>query len=229
MQSHTQVESAISNQRSRAVTQASSLASHLARAGLAVIVLTACLAQSGCLTVAATGVAMGAMAVTDRRTIGTQTDDQAIEFKALTKIQQGLKSPGGVSVTSYNRHALITGQVLDEASKVQAARIVAEIDGVRVIHNELTVSGRASLGTNASDSVLTTKIRAYLLEAKEIQSNAVKVVTEASTAYLMGVVNKSEADRIAQVVSRVGGVEKVVTVFEILSDDEISRLQNLRK
>jgi osmotically-inducible protein OsmY len=182
-------------------------------------------ALSGCIGLAATGAAVGVMAVTDRRTLGAQTDDQGIELKAFARVQDAIKNPGGVSVTSYNRRVLLTGQVLDVAAKQAAEKAVISIDGVRQIHNELAISGRAGLGTNANDTLVTTKIKAAFVDAKDVQANTIKVVTEQGTAYLMGILTPDEASRASQVASRVGGVQRVVTVFEVVSLEELKRIE----
>jgi osmotically-inducible protein OsmY len=183
-------------------------------------------ALSGCIGLAATGAAVGVLAVTDRRTLGAQTDDQGIELKGFSRVQEAIKNPGGISITSYNRRVLMTGQVLDAAAKQAAEKAVAGIDGVRQIHNELAVSGRSGLGTNANDTLVTTKIKAAFVDAKDVQANTIKVVTEQGTAYLMGLVTQDEANRASQVASRVSGVQRVVTVFEVVTADELKRIES---
>lgn len=182
------------------------------------------LAQTGCFPLAATGVAVGALAIADRRTIGAQTEDQGIEFKAMQQLSQ-LSSGGGISVTSFNRKALLTGQVLDEHTKREAGAIVARIDNVRSVHNELQVAGRVSLGTQAADTSITARVKTALIDARDVQANTIKVVTEAGVVYLMGIVTRAEGDRAAQVVSRVSGVTRVVTVFEYVTPDELARIE----
>ncbi len=194
---------------------------------LSVVLATTLVAStlSGCIGLAATGAAVGVLAATDRRTLGAQTDDQAIELKAFGRVQEAVKNAGGVSVTSYNRRVLLTGQVLDTAAKQNAERAIAAIDGVRQIHNELAVSGRSGLGTNANDTLTTTKIKAAFVDARDVQTNTIKVVTEQGVAYLMGLLTQEEANRAAQVASRVGGVQRVVTVFEVVSQEELKRIE----
>jgi osmotically-inducible protein OsmY len=195
------------------------------RLSLVLVSTIAASALSGCIGLAATGAAVGVLAVTDRRTLGAQTDDQGIELKAFARVQDALKNPGGVSVTSYNRRVLLTGQVLDAAAKQAAEKAVTSIEGVRQIHNELVISGRSGLGTNANDTLVTTKIKAAFVDAKDVQANTIKVVTEQGIAYLMGILTQEEANRASQVASRVGGVQRVVTVFEIVSSDELRRIE----
>jgi osmotically-inducible protein OsmY len=181
---------------------------------------------SGCIGLLATGAAVGAVSAADRRSTGSQADDQGIEIKALLRIKDVVANPGGINVTSYNRRALLTGQVLDVQSKVKAGEAVAAIDGVRQVHNELIVSGRADFRSNAADTLTTTKVKAALLETKTIPSWTIKVNTEQGIVYLMGLVTAEEAAKAAQTASFVGGVQKVVTVFESLSTQELRAIEN---
>ncbi len=181
---------------------------------------------SGCIGLVATGAAVGAVSAADRRSTGTQADDQGIELKALVRIKDSVASPGGINVTSYNRRVLLTGQVLDAQSKIKAGEAAAAIDGVRQVHNELIVSGRSDFKSNAADSVTTTKVKAALLETKGIPSWTIKVSTEQGIVYLLGLVTAEEGNQAAQVASRIGGVQKVVTVFENVSGQDLRTLEN---
>ena len=194
------------------------------RALVAAALVGATLTQTGCFPLAATGMVVGTLAAIDRRTIGAQTEDQGIEVKSLNDIGR-LASGGGVSVTSYNRKVLLTGQVLDEATRREAEAIVTRLDNVRSVHNELQVSGRVSFGTQAADTSITARVKTALIDARDLQGNTIKVVTEAGTVYLMGIVTSAEAERAAQVASRVSGVTRVVTVFEYVTPDELARIE----
>ena len=180
---------------------------------------------TGCIGLVIGGAAVGVMAVTDRRTIGAQTEDQGIEFKASEAVRTRVKNPGGISVTSFNRKVLITGQVLDEQSRRDAESIVGKIENVRSVHNELAVSSRASLGTNTSDASITARVKTAFLEASDLHTNVFKVVTEAGTSFLMGVVTPKEGKRAADEAAKVSGVQKVVTMFEYISDEELAKMQ----
>ncbi len=197
----------------------------LASAAVASALVAATLSLSGCFPLAATWVAVGVLAATDRRTIGTQTEDTGIEVKAASRLREELKNAGGISVTSFNRKVLITGQVIDDTTRQAAERIVAGVENVRSVHNELQVSGRVSLGTTASDATISTRVKAAFVDAKDLQANTVKVVTEAGVVYLMGIVSRAEGDRAAQVASRVSGVTRVVMVFEYASANQIARIE----
>jgi osmotically-inducible protein OsmY/peroxiredoxin len=155
---------------------------------------------SGCFTLAATGVAAGALAVIDRRTVGAQAEDEAIELKAANRVRSaGLG--GRISVASHNRRALIVGQVPDEATRQRAEQIVQGVENVRGVHNELQVSGRVGLATYSSDALITTKVKAAYVDAKDLQTQTIKVVTENGVVFLMGLVTQREAERAAQVAS----------------------------
>ena len=184
---------------------------------------------SACFPLIATGVAVGVLATVDRRTYGAQTDDQAIELKATGRLNDSDNKLGGISVTSYNRKVLLTGQVLSEKEKALAEQIVLRVENVRSLHNELTVSGRTGFGVAASDTTITTKVKASLFDTKEVQANTIKVVTESSIVYLMGVVTQREATKAAQVASGVSGVTKVITLWEIITEAELERIQQRPK
>jgi osmotically-inducible protein OsmY len=203
--------------------------SALSRAAVVGSLVGSTLALSGCFPLAATGVVVGAMAANDRRTIGAQTEDTGIEVKAAAQLRQQLPDAGGIGVTSFNRKVLLTGQVLEERSRTEAAAIVGKLDNVRSVHNELQVAGRVSLGTSAADTSITARVKAMLIEARDIQATTIKVVTEAGVVYLMGIVTRAEGDRAAQVASRVAGVQRVVTVFEYVSADELARIERVNQ
>ncbi len=204
---------------------ARSLSRSFATAAVLSSLVAANLSLTGCVGLAAAGFAVGAMAVADRRTVGTQTEDTGIEVKANTRLEQELKNAGGIAITSFNRKVLLTGQVLDEATRQSAERIVRSVENVRSVHNELRVSGRVSFSTTANDAGITTRVKGAFVDAKDLQSNTLKVVTEAGVVYLMGIVTQAEGDRAAQVASRVSGVSRVVTVFEYATPDEIARIE----
>lgn len=195
-----------------------------ARLTFAAALLASVLAAPGCVPLVATGAAVGTLAALDRRTLGAQTEDQEIEVRAANRMRDALKQPGGVSVTSFNRKVLLTGQVASEDDKRAAEAAVAALPNVRSIHNELQVLGRPSLATSAADTSITARVKAALLDAQDLHANVIKVVTESGTVYLMGLVSRREADRAAQVTSRVAGVQRVVTVFEYITEEEVKRV-----
>jgi osmotically-inducible protein OsmY len=165
----------------------------------------------------------GGLVATDRRTTGTQIEDESIELKAAARARE-LATLGRVSITSYNRLVLITGEVPGEAEKAAIEKVVARVENVRGVVNELAVADNVNIRTRSSDAVLSTKVKATLVDAKDVQSNAFKVVSERGIVYLMGRVTEREAARGADLARSVNGVEKVVRVFDILTEDELASL-----
>lgn len=163
------------------------------------------------------------LVATDRRTTGTQVEDQAIEFKAAARVRE-LATLGHVNATSYNRVVLLTGEVPTPADKAAVEKAVSTIENVHSIVNELAVLGNAGLGSRSGDAVLGARVKAALIDTKDLQANAFKVVTERGVVYLMGRVTEREATRGAEVARAVSSVQKVVRVFEIMSEAELAAL-----
>jgi len=166
----------------------------------------------------------GTMMAIDRRTSGNQVEDQGIELKAPAQIKAAIGDKAHVNVTSYNRVVLITGEVPTEAERTAAEQAVARMEGVRSVVNELAVMGNSSLTTRSNDTYITGVVKAALLDAKDMQSNAIKVVTERGVVYLMGRVTEREATRATEIARAQSGVLKVVRVFEILTEAELANL-----
>jgi osmotically-inducible protein OsmY len=168
----------------------------------------------------------GAMVVTDRRTSGAQLEDQSIEFKASNRLRETLGDRGRVSVTSYNRMLLLTGEVSSDADKAAAEQAVARVENVRATVNELTVLGSgafaSSLSNRSNDLIVSGKVKATFVDAKDLQANAFKVVTDRGVVYLMGRVTDREADRASELTRSINGVQKVVRVFEIITEAELA-------
>lgn len=185
--------------------------------------LGASLLMSACAPLLIGGAAVGsALVVTDRRSTGTQLDDQSIELKAVNRISPIAGDRGHVSATSYNKIVLLTGEVPDEAMRSRVEQQVRGIEGVRSVVNELAVMGPSSLTARSNDSLLTSKVKATLVDAKDVQASAIKVTTERGTVYLMGRVTEREAGRASDLARSVGGVQKVVRVFEVISEAELA-------
>ena len=181
---------------------------------------------AGCEALVVGGAVIGSgLFVTDRRTSGAQVEDESIEFKAGGRVRN-LATLGQVSVTSYNRTVLLTGQVPGEAEKAQVEKAVAGIENVRGVVNELEVGSNASLSSRSSDTLLSAKIKATLVDAKDLQANSFKLVVERGVVYMMGRVTEREAARGTELARSVSGTQKVVRVFEILTEDELARLGN---
>ena len=150
----------------------------------------------------------------DRRTTGTQIEDESIEVRAGNRISDRFGSTVHVNVTSYNRIALLTGEVPDERAKAEVEKIVRAVPNVRDVTNDLQIAGISSMVSRGNDSYLTSKVRGRLLDTKRVSNAHLKVVSEAGVVYLMGVVTEQEADEAVEIVRNTGGVRKVVKVFE---------------
>ena len=176
----------------------------------------------GCFPVVATGMVAGAMSISDRRTTGAQAEDQAIELKTASRLRDRFSSDKAIStsVVSFNRTALITGFAPDAATKLEIGELVAKVENVRQVVNEIQLSGPAGTVTYTQDVYLTTRVKLTLLDHRSINANSIKVVTESSTVYLMGLVTEKEANEVASLTSRVPGVRRVVRAFEIISEDQ---------
>ena len=195
--------------------RALALAATLAVAGL----------MGGCAVVAGGAMVGAALSATDRRSTGTQVEDQSIELKAVNRVRETLGDRGHVNVTSYNRTALITGEVASEADRVALEKSISGIEQVRAVVNELAVLGNSTLTARSNDAYLTSKVKAAFIDAKDLQVNTLKVVTERATVYLMGRVTEREATRAADVARGQSGVGKVVKIFEVISDADLAKLQ----
>jgi osmotically-inducible protein OsmY len=189
-------------------------------------VLGACLGALlllGCAPLVVGGAMVGGtLMFMDRRTTGAQVDDQAIELKAGNRIKDVGGPNAHVNVTSYNRTVLLTGEVASDADRSALEQAVQRIENVRSTVNELGVMPASAIGSRSQDTVITSKVKATLVDARDLQANAFKVVTERSVVYLMGRVTEREANRATELARAVSGVQKVVRVFEVVSEAELA-------
>lgn len=180
---------------------------------------------SGCVALVAGGAISGTLAATDRRTFGAQTEDRAIEVKGGIKLNNVIGSAGHININSFNRRALLTGEVPDQATRAQAEREVAGIEGVLSVINELEIAGNTSFSSRSNDTMITTKVKASLIDRKDISANAFQVVTERGNVYLQGRVTQREGQIAADIARGVSGVAKVVKVFEYITEEEWKSFQ----
>lgn len=199
--------------------------SHLnVRSALALAI--ALLTLAGCAGVAVVGAGAGALVLTDRRVSETYLADEGIEIRAANRISEKLGSKAHVNVTSYNRTLLLTGEVPDAAARELAEKIGTEVPNVRAISNELAIAGPSTLGGRSNDAYLTSKVKARFVDHGKFSPNHVKVVTEAGVVFLLGLVTQTEADAAVDIARTTGGVQKVVRVFEIISPEQASKIDN---
>lgn len=200
----------------------------IAAAALAVAALGATL--SACAPLVVGGAAVTALVAVDRRTSGAQLDDQGIELRASNRLKDELgDAHARYTISSYNRRVLLTGEAASEAVKTKITQIVAGVENVREVINELGVTNSPSLKERASDTLITGRVKASLVDAKDLSASAFKVVTERGTVYLMGRVTQREADRATDIARNTQSVARVVRVFEIISEQELANLGALKQ
>jgi osmotically-inducible protein OsmY len=187
--------------------------------GAAGVTLVIVAVMSGCAGVLVGSAATSAVVANDERTTGTFIEDQTIELKALDAIRsrEHLKSQTHLSVTSYNQTVLVTGQAPTEELRKEAISLISQVEKVNRIFDEIEIGVPTTLATRSSDSLLTAKVKTKLFTLDGFDATKVKVVTENAVVYLMGILSSSEADTAATAASFVGGVRKVVKLFEYKS------------
>jgi len=178
----------------------------------------------GCVAVAGGAMIGGTMMAVDRRTTGAQVDDQTIDLRTSSAITAAIGDRGHVNASSYNRVVLLTGEVPTDADRAKVEAAVAKVENVRAVVNELAVMPNSSLGGQTNDTIITGKVKAAFLDAKELQVASIKVITERGVVFLMGRVTENESNIAAQVARSVGGVQKVVKVFEIITPAELAAM-----
>ncbi len=189
------------------------------------LTLAAAVLTSACAPIIIGGAMVGgALVATDRRTSGTQVEDQAIEFKSASRIRNELGDKVHVSSNSYNRVLLLTGEANSEAARDQLTVIGKGVDGAQDVINEVEVMPASTLGSRANDTLVATKIKATLVDAKDLVSSAFEVVVERGNVYLMGRVTQREADRSSDLIRTIEGVKKVVRCFEIVTEAQLDQL-----
>jgi osmotically-inducible protein OsmY len=192
----------------------------------AAAVLTALPMLQGCVPAIVTGATVGVMSAYDRRSTGTQADDETAEWKARARVPEQYKKTANVNFTSYNRRLLITGEVPTPEARETIEAQARMVDGIRDVYNELGVGPVSPLGSRSNDSFITSKLKARLVDSNQISANHVKVVTERGIAYLMGIVNEREAKVAVAVARTTAGVLKVVNILEVVDESETRRIDS---
>jgi osmotically-inducible protein OsmY len=198
----------------------------LARLPRLVAALALAAVAAGCAPLIVGGAIVGGgLVATDRRTAGIQLEDESIELRAGSRIKE-LATLGQISVTSYNRLVLLTGEVPGASERAQVEATAAKVENVRAVVNELVIAPNSSLSSRTADNALASRVKLTLVDAKDVQANAYKVVVDRRVVYLMGRVTEREANRGAELASQVSGVEKVVKVFDIISERDLGAGSN---
>jgi osmotically-inducible protein OsmY len=180
--------------------------------GLALLVAAVPMLQA-CFPLAVTGMGAAALMASDRRTPGIYIEDETIELKSLARLREGFQG-AHVNVTSFNRHVLLTGEAPSDELKKRVEDAVRGIENVREVTDEVKVSGASSLASRGNDALVSTNVKARMVNNERFSANHVKVVTEAGVVYLMGIVTPAEGDAAAEVARTTSGVSRVVKVFE---------------
>jgi len=181
---------------------------------LPLLLLAVIPALQGCFPVIATGVGAGALMVADRRTSGTYIDDQGIELKAMTRLNEKFNETVHVTVTSYNRNVLLTGEAPSEALKNEVEQVVRTVPNVASVLNEMAIGALTPFSSHSNDTYITSKVKGRMIDANKFPINQVKVVTENGVVYLLGIVTHQQANDAAEIARTTSGVRKVVKVFE---------------
>ena len=188
------------------------------------VLLASLSSLSACTPLIVGGAVMTGVMATDRRTTGTQVEDESIEIKVGNAVRKELGESIHLNVTSFNRQVLLTGEVRTAADKERAEKMAQSQENVSAVVNDLAVMPVSSLTQRSKDAVTTGRVKAAFVDAKDLQVNAVKVVTERGIVYLMGRVTSREAKRATDITRTIGGVTKVVRVFDEISEQELQRL-----
>ena len=182
--------------------------------------------MQGCFPVVATGVSAGAAMISDRRTSGSYVEDEGIEWKVGGRIRERFGDSVHINVTSYNRNVLLTGEAPNDTVRGELDRIVASVENVRGVINEVAIGPNSTLTARGNDTLITSNVKARFVDSGSFSAHNVKVVTEANVVFLLGVVTRGEADAAAEIARTSKGVRKVVRVFEYISEEEARRLDN---
>jgi osmotically-inducible protein OsmY len=179
---------------------------------------------SGCvpLVIGGAAVAGAGLVATDRRSSGAQLDDQGIELRGAARIRDIANDNMNVTLVSFNRQVLMVGTVGSEADKRNAEEVLRRVDNVRSVVNELMVGPSSSFPQRSNDTYITGKVKASLLDAKDIFANSFKIVTERGTVYMMGIATRRETDRATDITRGVSGVDRVVRAVEIVSEADLA-------
>jgi osmotically-inducible protein OsmY len=192
--------------------------------------LVMCLGLASCAAPLMFGGVLGtAMVASDRRTTGIQLEDEGIEQRGASAMTENFGSKEHITITSYNRQVLITGQVSNDTVRRQAEQLVSRVQNVRAVVNELVVGPVSTTSERANDAVLVAKVKAAMIDSEDVFANVFKIVGERGTVYMMGRVTQREAQRATEVVRGVSGVKRVVRVLEYITEDELRALQPKRK
>ena len=186
--------------------------------------LLMCMSLNACAPLMVAGFAGTAMVASDRRTSGTQLEDETIELRGGARVRDALGEKAHVNITSFNRQVLLTGEVASERDRQTVYQLVEKIENVRSVVNELSITPLSTLSERSNDLLITAKVKGSLVDTRDLFANSFKVVVERGTVYLMGRVTQREASSATNVIRNVNGVNKVVRLFDIITEEELRNL-----
>jgi osmotically-inducible protein OsmY len=185
-----------------------------------------CASLQGCLPLVVGATAVGSMAAVDRRSLGMQTDDKTIELKGEGRASKITGDKGRVAVTSYNRMVVLSGEVADEKMKAEVQAQIATLGDLKKIENDLEVAPVSTVSARSSDLLITSKVKAAIIDTKDLYISAFKIHTDRGVVYLMGRVTQREAKLGAEVARNAASdIRKVVKLFEYISEDELLEIK----
>ncbi|HBC58186.1 MAG TPA: BON domain-containing protein [Gammaproteobacteria bacterium] len=182
------------------------------------LVLPILLQLQGCPAAIVAGGAAGGAVAYDRRSAGTFVEDQAFELKARDAIYSSpqFEQNSHINVTSINNKVLLTGQVPDEKRRELASVLVRQVEPEIVIYNQLEIGVPSTLKERSADAWLTTKVKSRILGVRGIEGSHIKVISENSVIYLMGLASRSETEDAIYVAKRTSGVKKIINLIEYI-------------
>lgn len=186
--------------------------------------LLMCMSLNACAPLMVAGFAGTAIVASDRRTSGTQLEDETIELRGGARVRDALGEKAHVNITSFNRQVLLTGEVASERDRQTVNQLVEKIENVRSVVNELSIAPLSTLSERSNDLLITAKVKGSLVDSRDLFANSFKVVVERGTVYLMGRVTQREASSATNVIRNVNGVNKVVRLFDIITEEELRNL-----
>jgi osmotically-inducible protein OsmY len=185
-----------------------------------------CASLQGCLPLVVGATAVGSMAAVDRRSLGMQTDDKTIELKGEGRASKITGDKGRVAVTSYNRMVVLSGEVADEKMKAEVQAQIATLGDLKKIENDLEVAPVSTVSARSSDLLITSKVKAAIIDTKDLYISAFKVHTDRGVVYLLGRVTQREAKLGAEVARNAASdIRKVVKLFEYITEDELLEIK----
>jgi osmotically-inducible protein OsmY len=192
--------------------------------------IAACLpVLQGCFPLIAVGIGAGAVMIADRRTSGAYLEDESIEWRTKSLFSQHFGTLNHINATSYNRNLLLTGEVESDNVRAEAQRLAATVPNVRSIVNELIVGPASTMSARSNDSLITTNVKTRFVDGSKFSANHVKIVTEAGTVFLLGIVTRNEGDAAADIARASKGVNKVVKVFEYIGEGDAQRIDETNR